>query len=326
MRRASLIATLAAVPLAMPGTTQKPKWCLAQPRPQYASLERVAVRSTWFQVYRVDPGVYAIYEPHQWEEVISYLIVGTHRALLFDTGMGMDNIRAVVDQLTQLPVDVLNSHTHPDHIGDNWRFDRVLALNDPYTRANAGGYSHADVAHEVGPEQFCAPPPAGFDTASYHIRPFHITETVADGSIITLGGRQLEVLHIPGHAPDALALFDAGHQELFTGDTFYEGPIYVLSRGADLAAFTRSAERLATFTPRLRKLFTAHNIAVSDPALLLRLRDAVDAVASGHAQGTVDGEITTYEFGAFSLMVRKSSGNGPRALRARESSGSESRK
>jgi glyoxylase-like metal-dependent hydrolase (beta-lactamase superfamily II) len=286
-------------------TSRTPKWCAGQPRRQYASLTRVPVRSTWFQVYQVDPGVYAIYEPHQWEEVISYLIVGNDRALLFDTGMGIADIRAVAEQLTRLPIEVMNSHTHPDHIGDNWEFDRILGLDTQYTRDNAGGYSHAAVAGEVAADHFCAPPPAGFDTASYRTRPFHITQIVADGSVIGLGSRQLAVLHIPGHAPDAVALFDAEHGELFTGDTFYEGPIFVFARGADFEAFTRSADRLATLVPRLRKLLTAHNIAVSNPVLLLRLRDAVHAIGRGSVTGTADNGIVTYDFGAFSVMVRK---------------------
>jgi glyoxylase-like metal-dependent hydrolase (beta-lactamase superfamily II) len=286
-------------------TSRTPKWCAGQPRRQYASLTRVPVRSTWFEVYEVDPGVYAIYEPHQWEEVISYLIVGNDRALLFDTGMGIADIRAVTQQLTRLPIEVMNSHTHPDHIGDNWEFDQILGLDTQYTRDNARGQPHAAVAGEVTADHFCAGPPAGFDTATYRTRPFRITRTVADGSVIALGGRQLAVLHIPGHAPDAVALFDADRGELFTGDTFYEGPIFVFARGADFAAFTASAERLATLVPRLRKLLTAHNIAVSDPALLLRLRDAVHAIGTGSVAGTADNGIVTYDFGGFSVMVRK---------------------
>ena len=76
------------------------------------------MHSTWFVVYVVDPGVFAITEPYQFQEVISYLILGTDRGLLFDTGLGIGNIRKVVDQLTDLDVVVLNSHTHYDHIGD----------------------------------------------------------------------------------------------------------------------------------------------------------------------------------------------------------------
>ncbi len=71
------------------------------------------------------PGVLAIYEPHQAEETISYLILGKKMALLFDTGMGISDIRKVTGELTQLPIVVLNSHTHNDHVGGNWQFDTV---------------------------------------------------------------------------------------------------------------------------------------------------------------------------------------------------------
>src|SRR3954463_15227779 len=81
---------------------EKPEWCRKLPRPAYAEFERVPVKSDWFEVYRVAPNVYAIYEPHQWEEVISYLILGSKRAILFDTGMGIANIKAVVEELTKL--------------------------------------------------------------------------------------------------------------------------------------------------------------------------------------------------------------------------------
>src|ERR1700674_2872144 len=99
---------------------QQSGWCKGLPRPAYSKLERVPTVDSWFEVYKIRPGVFAIYEPHQLEEVISYLIVGGDRALLFDTGMGVSNIQAVVAGLTKLPVSVLNSHTHNDHVSDNW--------------------------------------------------------------------------------------------------------------------------------------------------------------------------------------------------------------
>src|SRR5436853_5632646 len=102
-----------------------PEWCKALPRPEYKSLERVPVSDPWFEVYKVAPQVFAIYEPHQSEETIGYLILGEKRALLFDTGMGISNVKAVTAELTELPIVVLNSHTHDDHVGDNWRFDTV---------------------------------------------------------------------------------------------------------------------------------------------------------------------------------------------------------
>ncbi len=283
-------------------TDPRPAWCAKLPRPQYAQLERVPIASDWFEVYRVDTNVYAIYEPHQWQEVISYLVVGRARALLFDTGMGMRDIHAVVTALTDRPIVVLNSHTHVDHVGGNYSFSQILSLDLPYTRNHALGSAHADVAAEVAPHAFCAPV-AGLDTAAYTTRPWHITSIVHDGSIIDLGGRSLEVLRVPGHAPDAIALRDVAHGLLFTGDTFYEGPIYVFGDGSDFAAYTKSVERLAALTPRPRKLLTAHNVSVSDPSYLVALRNATRAIASGTAKGTRDSTLTTFTFNGFTIQL-----------------------
>jgi len=83
--------------------TEKPEWCKPLPRPEYAQLKRLLPDDPWFEVYKVAPGTFAIYEPHQSEEVISYLIVGQKQALLFDTGMGIGNIHKIVSRLTSLP-------------------------------------------------------------------------------------------------------------------------------------------------------------------------------------------------------------------------------
>src|SRR5271170_1293296 len=74
---------------------QDPDWCRALPRLEYKSLHRVPVSDSWFEVFEVAPAVFALYEPHQAEETIGYLIVGDKRAVLFDTGMGISDIRQV---------------------------------------------------------------------------------------------------------------------------------------------------------------------------------------------------------------------------------------
>lgn len=112
-------------------------WCSHPPRPGLEKLKEVKTSRPWFKVYDVGNNVYAIDEPYNWEETIAYLIVGKKKALLFDTGMGLDTISLVVKELTKLPVVVLNSHTHPDHIGGNSEFSNVLAMNTAYTRVNA---------------------------------------------------------------------------------------------------------------------------------------------------------------------------------------------
>jgi len=101
------------------------EFCKKLPRSAYADLTRVEDIDEWFEVYQVAPGVKAIYEPHQWQETISYLIEGQTKALLFDTGNGIGDIHALVKRLSKKPITVLNSHSHFDHVGGNHAFKRI---------------------------------------------------------------------------------------------------------------------------------------------------------------------------------------------------------
>jgi glyoxylase-like metal-dependent hydrolase (beta-lactamase superfamily II) len=240
----------------LPVFAQQPEWCKGLPRPAYGKLERVPTSDSWFEVYKIRPGVFAIYEPHQLEEVISYLILGADRALLFDTGMGISNIQAVVVGLTKLPVSVLNSHTHNDHVGDSWRFTDIYGMDTEFTRANARG-SKEDAQAELAPDEICGSLPAGFDAKAYATKPFHITDWLHAGDQIDLGDRVLKVIGTPGHTSDSIALLDAKNGLLFTGDTFYAGPIYLYRLETNLDAYLASVLNLASLAPQLQLLLGA---------------------------------------------------------------------
>jgi glyoxylase-like metal-dependent hydrolase (beta-lactamase superfamily II) len=283
-----------------------PRWCDLVPRPANQRWPRVDVRDDWFDVHRLDDGDFAICEPFQFQEVISYLVLGSRSALLFDTGLGIGRIDRVVGRLTSLPVTVLNSHTHFDHVGGNADFDRILAMDTDYTRANARGFSHDRVRGEVEPAALCRGLPPGFDPAGYRTRPFTPARFIKDGYTIDLGGRTLTVLHVPGHTPDAVALLDAAAGLLFTGDSFYESAIWLYVPETDLKAYAASIDRLAAMVPRLKKLHPSHNVAVSDPQYLIRLKAAIAQVRSGHAKGVEgdNGQIT-FSFDGFSILTSR---------------------
>lgn len=282
-----------------------PEWCANVPRAGYADLDRVTVASTWFEVYDVGDGVFAIYEPMQWQEVISYLVVGSEAALLFDTGMGIASIASVVSDLTDLPVSVLNSHTHFDHRGGNWEFDRIIAMDTDYTRESALGAPNEEVREEVSEDALCGPLPEGVTEAGYVSRPFTPTEFVTDGHTISLGDRTLEILHIPGHTDDAIALVDREAGYVWTGDSFYEGPIWLFWPGTDLEAYRRSTERLAALVPDLVHVFPAHNTPIAEPVRLTELRDAFAGALDGSLAGTLrDDGLMSYDVGAFSLLLQ----------------------
>lgn len=291
---------------ASPATGADVSWCALVPRAANVALERVKVSSDWFTVYRVEPGVYALVEANQFQEAISYLIVGTTRALMFDTGIGLVAIRPVVEELTKLPIEVINSHTHYDHVGGNTEFDRILAVDLAYTRANQRGFVHADLAGEVAPESFCGGAPAGADTAAFHTKAWKPTGAVADGDTLDLGGRVLEVLHVPGHTPDALALLDRANGLLWTGDTYYDATIWLYVPETDLDAYERSLARLAALVPSLTRLLPAHNTASADPAHLLLARDAIRQVRSGGVKGEEQsGNRIVFRFDNFSILTSK---------------------
>ena len=257
-----------------------PDWCKALPRPEYKNIERVSVSDPWFEVYKPAPGVFAIYEPHQAEETIGYLITGKSRALLFDTGMGISDVKSVVKELTNLPVVVLNSHTHDDHVGGNWQFDTVYGMNTDFTRKNAKG-SREDAQAEITPDQICGSLPKGFDSDAYSTRPWKISKYIKDGDEISLGDRTIQIIASPGHTPDAISLLDSSNGLLFTGDTYYPAPIWLYRPETDLDAYGKSIRRLAALAPKLKLVLGAHNVPVASPEVLPRLVTAFDEVRAG---------------------------------------------
>ncbi len=286
-----------------PAQAEKPEWCKPLPRPEYKTLERVLPNEPWFEVYKVATEVFAIYEPHQSEEIISYLIVGHKQALLFDTGMGMGNIRSVVSRLTSQPVVVLNSHTHNDHVGDNWRFQFVYGMDTVFTRANAKG-SREDAQAEIAPDQICGELPKGFNPKTYATKPWHISLFVHDGFKINLGGRTLEILSTPGHTPDAISLIDHENGLLFTGDTYYPAPIWLYRPETDLDAYVASVKRLAALAPQVKLVLGAHNVPVARPDVLPKLVDAIQAVRSGKGEVKSEGAgKAMHAFGDFKFLL-----------------------
>lgn len=311
---ALLTALLACAVIEITRADDLASFCERLPRAAYGLLEAHPASDPWFQVYEVEPAVLAIYEPFQWQEVISYLIIGSERALLFDTGNGLGNIKAVVDRLTDLPVTVLNSHTHFDHIGGNHQFEQVLSVGTAFSRANSRGIQNELVSTEASEQALCHGLPEGASAAEHRIRPFTISATVADGDVIDLGDRRLDVMQVPGHTDDAIVLLDKANGLMWTGDSFYEGPIWLYFPETDLAAYRASIARLAALAPGLKALLPAHNTPHADPALLAATRDAFDQVLNGNATPVPAWEgVVTFEFDGFGFLMREDNTRLPRS-------------
>ncbi|MFT7528392.1 MAG: glyoxylase-like metal-dependent hydrolase (beta-lactamase superfamily II) [Arenicella sp.] len=265
-------------------------FCKKLPRADYQSLSQIPVASNWFEVYEVAPGVSAIYEPHQWQEVISYLIEGEQQALLFDTGNGIADIGKVVAALTDKPVAVLNSHTHYDHVGGNFAFAKVYGMDTEFTRAQQSGHPNQDIAIEASKQALCRQLPDGVTQQNHVGRPFKVTDFIQDGDQIDLGGRQLDVLHVPGHTPDAIALIDRAAGLMWTGDSYYSGPIWLFAPETDLDAYAKSLQRLIISAKGLKALLPAHNTPWVSPDVLPRVAQGLQTMLDGNTKAVPQGD------------------------------------
>lgn len=165
------------------------------------------------------------------------------------------------------------------------------------------GLDHDLVKEGVAPGWIWKPLPAGFSPERFETRAYEIDEFVIEGSVIELGGRSLEVLLTPGHAPDSLCLLDRDRQLLFTGDTFYPAPLYTHIAGADVGEYRASAHRLAALAPLVRHLLPGHNLGLVGGEYLIRMADAFDQVATGTGAYTLTDGNREFQFEEFSIIV-----------------------
>ena len=217
-------------------------------------------RTSWFEVQQLDPGVHLISEPGH---VNSFLIQGAKSAILFDTGLGVANIRKVAEELSDHPLLVVNSHYHFDHTGGNRLFDDI--------------YFHLLTA-----ERMIRPLPEGFDPKAYQIVPTVPTRLLEEGHVLDLGGRQLRVMHTPGHSPDCICLWDEENGLLFGGDTINTGPIYAQLEDSNIDDFALSTARLAEMADAVQRVFVCHFLRVENhPSLLREIAEGFQRLLSG---------------------------------------------
>jgi hydroxyacylglutathione hydrolase len=230
--------------------------------PEPALLPRpvVPVAGRWiddyFVVEELDPATIAIGEPRYYQGNYSYLLLGSERAVLFDAGTGTRDIVPVVRALTRLPVTVIPSHLHFDHVGALGRLDRTALLDAPGLRARVQNSRLTLGRYEfLGFLQGLAPPS------------FRVDEWWAADSIVDLGQRRLRVLSTPGHTPTSVSLYDAQRQQLFIGDFAYPGELYAFLPGASRGAYLLTARRLLSLSGAAARIYTAH---MADPPAPVR--------------------------------------------------------
>jgi glyoxylase-like metal-dependent hydrolase (beta-lactamase superfamily II) len=284
---------------------QPQKWWEKLPRPIYASLERIQVSQDWYEVYRLTEGTYAIYEPFQFEEAISYLVLGKDRGVVIDTGTGIGDLNRVIKELTDLPVSVVNTHSHWDHIGDNHQFQEIACYNHPACVDKLlAGVGHSRLESSIKGDSIWKPLPQDFDADSWEIPSVEPTVLLEDGDVIDLGGRTLEVIYTPGHSPGSICLLDKINRLLFSGDTFFPGPLYAYSEDVDIDEYIASIDKLESKMDEYDYLCSGHNDPWVQSEVISRVADAFQKILAGEGEYKQDGDIRRYYFNGFDILIR----------------------
>jgi len=267
-----------------------------------------ALRQGWFDVREVAPGIVVVEEPSHSEKVKSYLVLGMERAALIDTGMGIGNLRREVNAITSLPVIVLQSHAHFDHVGDAWRFDDVR-VHASEAAALQRGRDAETLSGWLDPRELTGPLPDGFDPATYHLRGKAPTTLLSDGDEIDLGGRTLKVLHCPGHSPGSLAFWDKAARLLISTDVAYLRELYALNPDSSVTDYLVSLRRLEVMIPDLDVMLPSHGPTPIDPSHLTVMAHGMQQIVDGRepderAVGTDRyAGIDKHHFGETSILV-----------------------
>ncbi|MEL7013086.1 MAG: MBL fold metallo-hydrolase, partial [Pseudomonadota bacterium] len=228
---------------------------------QFASSDA----KSWFATEKIDDRIWCLSEPHVHPifNANIFLVLGSDRDLVVDSGMGVAPLKPAIDALRpepDKPVTLLTTHTHIDHIGAAHEFDHrlvhpieaeELAAPEPFSlRSGEMPKAFESLFKEAGydvlwPVLIDALPYDGYDIDAYGPKPAPASATVEDGDVIDLGDWQAEVIHLPGHSPGQVGLWHAPTATLFGADAIYDGPLIYQGEDMSVPDYAATLRRIA---------------------------------------------------------------------------------
>lgn len=177
-----------------------------------------------YEIIKINETTYRIED----NNVRFFLLIGTKRALLIDSGLTVTNAREIAEGLTDLPVSLLNTHSDPDHIASNHQFES-------FYMHEAESFFYFNIMHKTG-----------------ELIP------LKDGEIIDLGDRPLEIVTLPGHTPGSVGVLDINQRVLISGDPIQDGMIFMFGPGRDMTVYRNSLRKLDGYRTFFDTIYPSH--------------------------------------------------------------------
>lgn len=215
----------------------------------------------WFERTSMGDDLTLLTEPHVHELLRCNIwhIRGRSRDLLIDTGLGVASLSSAAVDLFDSSILAVATHAHMDHVGGLHEFEsRAIHAGEAEALATAEGNLPLDVSvydddtlhaiagmgYDIAAGLLTAIPDDGFDIAEHQLAATEATLILTEGDTLDLGDRVFEVLHLPGHSPGSIGLYDRSNRVLFSGDAVYDGPLLDDLEGSDIDAYVKTMERL----------------------------------------------------------------------------------
>lgn len=207
-------------------------------------------------------------------ESTGFVVVGSERAAVIDTMNGYEDVQKVARTITDLPLIVINTHGHLDHIYGNAYFDEVYIHPEDL---NLAWSSYGYYNYRIMETQF-------------DLKPVNFLNTEEE-DVFDLGGVSLEVFHVPGHTQGGICLLDREDRVLFTGDTINKHCWMQLDCSIPMEDFYESLENLQGIRSEYDYILHGHTQDFDDASLYENLMAAVKEVIDG-----VNDKDTLYEY------------------------------
>lgn len=242
----------------------------------------------WFSIDQIDEETFIISEYRHWEETHCYLLNGSERSLVIDTGLGICNIYDEIVKLTDKPVTAVATHIHWDHIGGHKHFPDFYAHQDELNWLNGEFPLTMGQIREMVMDR--CDPPENFNVNDYEFFQGNPTRVLKNDDIIDIGGRRIQVIHTPGHSPGHMCFWEESNGYLYTGDLVYKDTLFAYYPSTDPVAYLGSLERISALS--VQQVFPAHHSLDIRPEILGRMRDAFRQLECEgklhHGSGTFD--------------------------------------
>jgi glyoxylase-like metal-dependent hydrolase (beta-lactamase superfamily II) len=223
-------------------------------------MSRPSAVPPWFNLDRLDDGVSLIREMRVAPLLKCNIwhIRGRDRDLLVDTGNGIYSLVTAYPDMFERPLTVVLTHTHRDHMGGAHEFERVCVHHSEAVWAEKAR-DQLPLDTDLWPEDlqswFLE---RGYDCSNGLVEgpidpsrlmqamaPAKFVEKLSEGDVIDIGNRAFEVLHLPGHSPGCIGLWDKKNGMLLSGDAVYDGPLLDNLEESNKADYATTMKRLS---------------------------------------------------------------------------------